>query len=218
MSRPVSPPFLRLTARVLPSGLRYHKNTQVVVYSFVTAYARLDMLEDMRLLMSLGCLLFYTDTDSIIFLRPRSKARLVDELLSVGSLAYGKYKSETEAPLVSFVALSPKNYSHRDANGNVEVRTRGFTLTNAEALKVVNHSSMRRMLLDFLARETRVLDVRSMRLQNDRRHQTVSTTVVKKRYRNDIFDKRILQRDRCGPFVETVAFGAKHTRYADVGR
>ena len=43
----------------------YHKNTQTIVYAFVTAYARIGMAKDMLLMMSLGCRIFYTDTGEI---------------------------------------------------------------------------------------------------------------------------------------------------------
>ena len=83
----------------------------MVVYSFVTAYARISMLEDMKWLMLQGCRIFYTDTDSIIFFCPQDKLHLVNTCLHVGSPAYGAYKSETQSPLSTFVTLGPKNYA-----------------------------------------------------------------------------------------------------------
>ena len=39
-----------------------HKNVQPIVYAFITAMARIGMMEDMRRLQEMGGSLFYTDT------------------------------------------------------------------------------------------------------------------------------------------------------------
>ena len=83
-----------------------------MVYAFVTACARLTMLRDMRWLMSKGCCIYYTDTDSIIFSCPNQRVKAEAMAgLNMGSAAYGAYKFKTKTPLVKFVALGPKNYA-----------------------------------------------------------------------------------------------------------
>merc|ERR1712237_205718 len=83
----------------------------------VWAYARLAMLRDMRILMRMGCILFYTDTDSIIFLVAKDRRAEVESILNVGSAAYGGYKFETDGGLVVFVTLGPKNYAYTTSLG-----------------------------------------------------------------------------------------------------
>ena len=43
----------------------FHANVNPVLYSFVTAYARIDMMRDMRRLMELGAKIFYTGEPKI---------------------------------------------------------------------------------------------------------------------------------------------------------
>jgi len=97
--------------------LGYHKNTQVVIYAFVTAFARISMMRDMREMMRLGCRLYYTDTDSIIFDCPAADRSLdaLEERLNIGSSAYGAYKYETPTEIVSFASPGPKIYSLQTA-------------------------------------------------------------------------------------------------------
>ena len=187
------------------------------MYSFVTAWARLSMLEHMRTLGRLGCKVFYTDTDSIIFLVPNKmvgeKVRL---LFRTDSPAYGDWKSETTSPIISFVALGPKNYSYTTADGETVVKCRGFTLNNMAALKNISPRSMRQMLLDHLAGEKKTLPVKSFNIRVNRRQQKVFSRIYDKLYCNDIFDKRVLLPSESDEYVETIPFGAKHIRYADL--
>lgn len=46
----------------IESRIGYHKNVHVIIYAFVTAYARLSMLRDMQKLQHMGGRVFYTDT------------------------------------------------------------------------------------------------------------------------------------------------------------
>lgn len=46
----------------------FHKNTQVVVYAFVTAFARIGMAKDLRKLMARGARLYYTGKKKIFLL------------------------------------------------------------------------------------------------------------------------------------------------------
>lgn len=116
--------------------LGFAKNTQSVVYAFVTAYARIGMLDDMRTLQKLGARqvststsslgrrverslslsrrIFYMDTDSIIMCFPADgDFQTLEKKFRFGSSAYGAYKYETSSPIESFVACGPKNYSYR---------------------------------------------------------------------------------------------------------
>ena len=177
------------------------------------------MLEDMKWLLSQDCKVFYSDTDSIIFLCPQDKRQWVDACLRVGSPAYGAYKSETLCPLKSFVALGPKNYAFVTENGQSEVKTRGFTLDNAAALEVLNPETMKSLLTSWLKGEQGCVDVMSQRIKINRKLHSLHTETISKNYKNDNFDKRAVLFDSAGeplPFVETAPFGCRHYNYADV--
>ena len=199
--------------------ISHDSSLQVVVYSFVTAHARISMLEDMKWLMQQGCRIFYSDTDSIIFFCPRDKLKLVNSCLRVGSPAYGAYKSETRSPISTFVTLGPKNYAFVTKDGQSEVKTRGFTLNNAAALEVLNQDSMRDLLRSWLRGQKEFLNVMSTRIKINRKEHSLHTETFEKIYKNDNFDKRSIRLDgekNPLPFVETAPFGAKHYAYEDV--
>ena len=190
--------------------------SQVVVYAFVTARARLTMLKDMRWLMSRGCSIFYTDTDSIIFSCPSQRVK--EEIiagLKLGSAAYGAYKFETKTPLIKFVALGPKNYAYETQDGETTVKTRGFTLSNAAALNEVNLPAMQAMLTDHLRGLKSVKAVRGKNIRVKRSTHTVHTVNTTKTYRNDIFDKRNLDTRSDGRRFETIPWGAANDDYQD---
>ena len=176
------------------------------------------MLRDMRVLLRMGCILFYTDTDSIIFLVAKDRRAEVESILNVGSAAYGGYKFETDGGLIVFVTLGPKNYAYTTSNGLQVVKTRGFTLTNKAALDVLNADSMRSMLREHLAGKATRVEVACRRIAINRRRQSLHSVDVVKKYRNDVFDKRAVVSNANpeeNPYVETMPFGARHRGYAD---
>lgn len=59
---PMTDSLAEVTTEMNDLTTGYHRNTQTIVYAFVTAYARIGMAKDMLKLMSLGCRIFYTDT------------------------------------------------------------------------------------------------------------------------------------------------------------
>ena len=215
----------------------------MIVYSYVTALARLKMLESVRWLLSLGCTLFYQvrlcefragmiglrpcfnsqDTDAVIVKVPLDKLPMVRERFRINSSAYGAWKEETSTPIASFVSLGPKNYSlitrGRDEAPKIAketvVKARGFTLRNAVAKEALNHKTMRTMLLDFLKNKTREVTIKSWRPKYDRNDQKLVSTVITKKYTNRTYDKRMVFPDRCGKYVATVPFGAKSLKYTD---
>ena len=196
--------------------LGVHKNTQVVIYSFVTAYARIDMMKDIRKLMSMGARIYYTDTDSVIFDCEDEMLDPISEAFNMGSKAYGAYKFETDSRIVRFATLGAKNYAYMTASGKIVVKVRGFVLTNKEAARAVNLDSMWDMLTKFARGERETVSATHFSMRIDRKRQEVRNTSVTKQYSNSVFDKRFIvdpDEDEC---LSTAPFGIKSFDYADV--
>jgi DNA polymerase elongation subunit (family B) len=202
------------------SLLGLHRNTQVVVYSHVTAYARIMMMRDMQDLMKKGYRLFYTDTDSIVFDLPRNEAALFEAETRLDSPSYGFYKKETQGDIVSFCSLGCKNYSIITDVGERIIKVRGFSLSGDQTRQLLTPEKMKAMTESFLKKEQMEEVAHQFSMKVDRHACTVTNRVLEKKYSNHTFDKRfILDYDlESNPFAETIAFGARHTRYRDIPR
>jgi DNA polymerase elongation subunit (family B) len=190
------------------------RNTHCVVYSHVTAFARTEMLQDMKLLQKQGFDLFYTDTDSIIFSMPDEKYDYFRRVFDLGNPAYGLYKEETKGRILRFSSLGCKNYSFV-TNANEEcVKVRGFTLSNAQALETLNPSSMKDMVDSFLQNETIRVETKQSKLQLDRRQCSIINVIQKKSYSNSTFDKRYIP---CHDDVNgtSIPYGCRHMEFLD---
>ena len=107
-------------------------NTSVVVAVFITAYARLPFLREMKLLHESGQEVLYCDTDSIIYVEKSNSYRpdigpflgqLSDEI--VGEYGLG-------ATITEFYTTGPKSYCYRvkraDGSFDTKIKSKGLTL------------------------------------------------------------------------------------------
>ena len=218
---PLNDRIAELTFEPDDEMIGYHRNTQVVVYSFVTAFARIGMMRDMRELLKLGARLFYTDTDSIIFDYPKNKdKKQLEKQFSMGSKAYNAYKYETSAPIKSFVTLGAKNYSYVTHSGETSVKVRGFTLESKTAKGDINHEVMKDLLDKFVHKQIESTYTNTFRMKIDRKTQTVKNSTIKKKYSNNVFDKRnvIAPETKNNSTYLTLPFGLVHEDFADISR
>ncbi len=213
---PITPHLAEYTYTNKESFIGPHRNVQVVLYAFVTAFSRIKMLKDMRRLQQLGCQIYYTDTDSAIFDIPKDcNWSQLEEKLKLGSLAYGCYKWETNSRIQGYTSLGPKNYSIIDLTGQTMIKVRGFTLRHARAQEALNHQKMKEFLLAKLRGEYKVVETSSFSMKVDRQGQAIKNITLKKKYTNQGFDKRWIPKNS-SPCVETYPYGAKHGYFADL--
>ena len=115
-------------------------NTSVVVASFITAYARLLLLREMRLLHESGQEVLYCDTDSIIYVeKPDSYRPDIGPYL-------GQLSDEIEgefglgATITEFYTTGPKSYCYRvrlpDGSDKTKIKSKGLTL-NLDSLETL---------------------------------------------------------------------------------
>jgi hypothetical protein len=196
------------------------RNTHCVVYSHVTAFARTEMLQDMKLIQQLGYNLFYTDTDSIIFSLPDDDYNDFCKKFDLNNPAYGLYKEETKARIIQFASLGCKNYSLVTSSGEECVKVRGFTLSNPQALNTLSHTSMTSMVRDFLKDKSIKIETKQSKLQLDRRKCSIHNNIQIKSYSNNTFDKRYIPKDTFLTDVNatSIPYGCRHTKFADVNK
>ena len=96
-------------------------NRNVVIASFVTAYARLELF---KVLHKLGDSVLYYDTDSVIYIEDVEKGHVLKTGSYLGGLTDELYdKNCSEKWIETFCATGPKAYSYR---------TNEYTLTNKD--------------------------------------------------------------------------------------
>lgn len=201
---------------VNPAFMGYSKNTNVIIYSILTGYARTSMYIDMCKIQKLGGSLYYSDTDSIIFSYKKNAAvwKQIEETFNIGSKVYGAYKIETKSPISQYCSLGAKNYAITTTDGEETVKVRGFTLKDDNVKKIINHTSMRDILRDWVEKETRrTLKVTTKGMKPNRKRQTVKNYIGTKNYRNDTYDKRWVLKD--DPNMTTLPFGIRSMSFQE---
>ena len=197
---PITPTLAEVKYRPRQQKIGFHRNVHVVVYSFVTAYARIAMMKDMLMLQDWGARIFYTDTDSIIFDAPAAPletwTRRLKETFLLGWTVHGAYKNEVDQEIISYACLGPKNYTLKLKDGTEIVKVRGFSLRHDEASRALNHDSMRQLIVRWLReRKVEIVTTSAFSMKIKRRPAKVYNSVLQKRYRNDGFDKRVILSD-----------------------
>ena len=218
---PLTPHVAQVSHRQRQERAGVDRHTQVVIYSYITSHARLKMIQDMRRLqMEFHCLPAYVDTDGVLFIMPAStQFDSIRQAFEVGQVYYGAYKEETATPIVQYASISPKNYSYVTEDGEQSVKIRGFRLGQERTKRILNSANMRSLLLDALDGKQRSLVTETNQFRLNLKKQTVTTTTLRKEYRNyGIVPKRWLPPDRndVDQFVTTIPFGAVHANYSDM--
>ena len=108
-------------------------NTNVVIAAFTTAYARLELYDELDML---GERVLYYNTDSVIYL---SQPGQPEPRLSnyIGDLT-GELGGEH---ITVFASGGPKNYGYKTSGGKIDIKVRGITL-DCRARQKVNFESM----------------------------------------------------------------------------
>jgi hypothetical protein len=160
-------------------------STNVVVASFVTAYARLKLLSEMH---KLDKRVLYCDTDSIFFTQKPGEytpdlGDYLGEFTNELDPSEGNYISE-------FFSAGPKNYCYKTDKGMTHTTVKGFTL-NFIGSETVNFDSIKQIVTED---KSRVLNVEQNLFIRDKNDWTIRTEKANKQYRF-VYDKRVLKDD-----------------------
>ncbi|CAB3977264.1 DNA polymerase [Paramuricea clavata] len=108
-------------------------NRNVIIASFVTAYARLELLE---YLLKLGENVLYYDTDSVIFTEDRANGKFLETGEYLGQMTDELVEKRTTAKWITqFCSAGPKSYSYRT---NVYTRTNDDGTTTEQSDEIVH--------------------------------------------------------------------------------
>jgi hypothetical protein len=189
-----------------------HRNTHVIVYSHVTAYARLDMMRDMQAFMEKGYALYYTDTDSIVMEIPEEEYSRFKAEHNINSPAYGLYKEETKGDILEFYSLGCKNYAIKTDKDENILKVRGFTLGSSSTDKSLNRSKLASLVNQRLCGIAHVESTSQWRMKIDKISGTVKNDIQEKKYSNMTFDKRfIFDRNLCtNDSGDSLPYGTKY--------
>lgn len=100
-------------------------NTNVLIAAYITASARMKIVDDMNLAVSQGCKVIYGDTDSMFFIKPAHAAGPPTGIF-LGQLE-NDFKASHGTPC-EIVALLPKTYAIRNTEGRViKMRFKGVS-------------------------------------------------------------------------------------------
>ena len=177
-------------------------NTSVVVAAFITAYARLLLLKEMRLLHESGQEVLYCDTDSIVYVERANSYRpdigpflgqLSDEIIG----EYGLGSTITE-----FYTTGPKSYCYRvrrnDGSFETKIKSKGLTL-NLDAMESLNFEVIAdKALKKSRGEDSEVTLVKQNQFRLNRQHEVNSRSIQKKF--NVTADKRMAFGNDTFPF------------------
>ena len=151
-------------------------NTNVVIAAFTTAYACLQLYDELDML---GERVLYCDTDSVIYLSQpgQPEPRLGNNIGDLTDKLGGEH-------ITVFASGSPKNYGYETSGGKTEVKVRGIAL-DCTARQKVNFQSMCELVS--LCAECGVTGTVSVdilfRITRNTRTKEIQTKRMKKDYR-----------------------------------
>ena len=167
-------------------------SSNVVIASYVTAYARIKLFE---IINSLGKRCLYYDTDSVIFTVKKGewKPETGDFL--------GELTNELDDPseyITKFLSCGPKAYameiySPKTKQKDYMIKIKGISL-NCEAAKIVNFETMKRVIDEY------IFNSRAEKLSIPQRkfvttkYNEIKTKIIDKNFKI-VYDKRMLNKD-----------------------
>ena len=167
-------------------------DTNVVIASFVTCYARLKLLD---LLEKLDDRVLYFDTDSCIFISKEGlwEPELGDYLGDLTNEIEGSHSNH----IVEGIFPGPKNYSYKTDVGDTVCKVKGFSL-NYTAEQNVNFETMKEMILNKIIdndeNEPIRINVEQSVITRNRKTWTICSGIISKVY-SHVYDKRVLNND-----------------------
>jgi DNA polymerase elongation subunit (family B) len=178
-------------------------NYTVAIASYVTAYARMELLELLESIESIQkhSVLYY-DTDSVLYVHKRLDSdvacgdylgNLTDEI----SKEYGPM-----AKCIAFASLGPKNYCYqvKDEQNNIRtvIKVKGISLT-VKALELITFEQMVDMAIRYSNAEKKEIRIPQMQFSTSKHHQIFT------RYFDKIF--RAVSTKRCISANVTLPYG-----------
>jgi hypothetical protein len=164
----------------------------VVIASFVTAYARLKLYSELE---KISNRVIYFDTDSIIYI-----SNGVDYEPKLGDYL-GELTNEIDSKngnhIVEIICAGPKNYAYELDTGFQKCVIKGFTLNYISSLKL-NFSSMKDMVLN---NNKDTIKVDQLKFIRDKSNWNIQTGIIQKLY-SFVYDKRIIKNN-----LDTMPYG-----------
>lgn len=176
----VTDDMLLLTHHPKNDFVPVYKDGNVIIASFVTCYARLELF---YVLKSLGKRALYCDTDSCIFTYKEG------EYVPPTGYFLGDLVNEIpNCSIIKFVATGPKNYSYLLNTGETITKCKGFSLTSTSIDKL-NFESFKRALKEDIEQSITATLIKRNKLLS-----TLNDVTVQKQFRFT-YDKRFIDRN-----------------------
>ena len=158
--------------------------TNVVIAAFTTAYARLQLYDELDMLQER---VLYYDTDSVIYLgQPgQPEPRLGNYIGDLTDELGGDH-------ITVFASGGPKNYGYKTSGGKTDIKVRGITL-DCTARQKVNFESMCELVslrAECGVTGTVTVDI-PFRITRNTRTKEIQTKRMKKDYRV-VYNKRVI--------------------------
>lgn len=133
--------------RIRAAARESNNSTNVVIASFTTSYARMELYKYMDMLGSER--LFYWDTDSIVFSGKPGQI-MPEKGVFLGQMTDELKKYGPDSTITEYVSGGPKNYAmkiYSPTKGEIKpiVKVKGITL-NYNNSKLINFDSMRKLV------------------------------------------------------------------------
>ena len=163
-------------------------NTNIVLASFTTCWARLKLL---TYLEKVGDRVLYYATDSIIYV-----SRPGEYQIPLGDYL-GEFTDELDGDfIVEFVSGGPKNYAFKTSQGKETCKVRGFTL-NFENSQAINFQSVK----DVIQNKTECIVTKNVsKICRDKRKRKLYNREEEKKYQQVFTKRRILNDYTTVPF------------------
>lgn len=185
---------------------RLNRRGNVIIGAFITCYARIDMHKSILAVQKSNCKMLYTDTDGLVFLKPKD----VPLPLEMG-LSYGQFKHELGegTRITSFYALGKKNYlityKDKDNAESSQIKVSGLQQNSTIVKEFLTVDVFLKLFHDFQNGKPVSVDVPQARRIGSRKKRIMTHQLCNFHYSNDVKVERII--DKADPHCQTYPYG-----------
>jgi hypothetical protein len=209
----MSPHVVEVTVESKKGFNRPNLNGNCVIAAHVTAFARIEMDKAIRLLISCGIKVLYTDTDSIIFVLKEGQKNPLEE-----GQCFNQFKNELSGcTILSFYTLGPKIYQITYkiiATGEIKTDTKvkGFFLKSKKGKEIIHDKLFSEYVEGYLKGEDLSSKVGQFQLQTLAK-RTLKSVISQKILTNYGFNKRVSFRGDINS-IQTLPYGYDEEMYS----
>lgn len=181
--------------------LNENRSGNSILYSYVTAFARIYMHKCIMKLQSVNACVYALENDAIYFTLPKTVTNPL-----IYSQSFGFFHEEYKNCIItSFNSLGTKSMSISYIENGIlkhKIKAKGFNLQSSIITSIMEFESLHEVLQHYINKQVVKIDIPQVHVIKDLKHLSVTQVLKQIKLSNVIVTKRVLQNN-----CQTLPFG-----------